>query len=73
VKLPFLSFHLVCDIPFEDTSGELLRRGLPIQGVFVQLPEILFSPVDNRLLMRRRGVIELAVVTSNPELFDQAE
>jgi len=37
------------------------------------LPEILFPPVDNRLLMRRRGVIELAVVTSNPELFDQAE
>jgi hypothetical protein len=39
----------------------------------MQLPEILFPPVHNRLLMRRRGVIELAVVTGNPELFDQAE
>jgi len=73
VKLPFLSFHLVCDVPIEDVSGEFLRLRLSIQPVFLQLPEILFPPVDNRLLMRRRGVIELAVVTSNPELFDQAE
>ena len=70
VKLPFLTFDQVRDIPFEDASGELLRRCLPIQRIFVQLPEILFPPVENHLLMRRRRVIELAVVTGDPELLD---
>ena len=73
VELPFLSFHLIRDIPIEDMGGELLRRRLPIQRVFVQLLEILFPPVDNRLLMRRRRVVEFPVVTGDPELFDQAE
>jgi hypothetical protein len=50
-----------------------LRRSLSIERILVQLPEVFFPSVENRLLMRRRLVTELAVVTVNPELFDQAE
>ncbi len=54
-------------------GGKSLRRRLLIQRIFVQLLEIFLPAVDLHLLMGRRFVAQLAVVTGKTELLDQSE
>src|SRR6266436_5078547 len=39
----------------------------------MELTQIFFPAIDHHLLMRRRFVVQLAVVTGDPELLDQSE
>src|ERR1700736_3116751 len=52
---------------------ESLRWRLSVERISVQLRQILFPSVKSFLLMLRRLIIQLAVMTGDAELLDQSQ
>jgi hypothetical protein len=73
VPLPFFAFDLLTEKPIQHMGREPLGRRLPIERVFMQLRQIFFPSVNDLLLVRGRLVAQFPVVTSDTELFHQAE
>ena len=73
VPLPLLAFGLYLQKPIQHARGKLLRRRLAIDRILAKLGQVALPPVEFALLMRRRFVVELSVVTGDAELLDQTE
>jgi hypothetical protein len=73
VPLPFFTLDLELEVPFQDVSGETLRSRLAFQWIFPELSEVLLVSFKFTLLMCGRFVVELAVVTGDAELLDNAK
>ena len=73
MPLPLLAFGLYLQKPIEHMRRKLLRRRLAIERILVKLRQIALPPVEFALLMRGRFVVELSIVTCDPELLHQTE
>jgi hypothetical protein len=73
VPLPFLTFGLYLQKPIQHVRGKLLRRRLAIDWILAKLGQVALPPLEFTLLMRRRFVVELSIVTCDPELLHQTE
>src|SRR5882724_11822305 len=73
MPLPFLTFGLCLQKPIEHVRRKLLRRRLAIEWILAKLRPIALPSVEFALLMRGRFVVELSIVTCDPELFHQTE
>ena len=73
MPLPLLAFGLYLQKPIEHMRRKLLRRRLAIGRIFAKLRQIALPPVEFASLMRGRFVVELSIVTCDPELLHQTE
>src|SRR4051812_42802132 len=73
MPLVFFSLEISGEIPLEDVSRKLLGIGLLFERVRSQVSQVLFSQIKIVLLMGRRSVAELGVVSGNAKPLDQAE
>ena len=73
VPLEFFPLDLLGQVPFENVSGERLRRVLFLQRIGAQVRQIFFRAIEKALLMRGRSVAEFRAVAGKPEAFDQAD
>jgi hypothetical protein len=73
MPLPFLAFGLYLQKPIEHVRRKLLRRGLAIDRILTKLGQVALPSVGFALLMRGRFVVELSIVTCDPELLHQTE
>src|SRR4051794_8022484 len=71
VPLIWFAFGFPTEVPIEDMGGKLLRWGLSVERVGMEVGHILFSPIVKVLLVSWRLVPQPAVMRGESELLHQ--